>query len=107
LLEHNHTARKMSEVLATKFPTGTTEARLVQELRREGFEFPPPPPNNCIPRGETPSAGRVVSCYDPTKMLEYTWSIGLVCRNFITLRWSTDSDAKITRLEGFFNPGCL
>jgi len=97
-----------STLLQQKFPAGTSEAALKSTLRRQGFKPLPPPPADCLRRGETQQIGRVyIPCYDPTNQLEYSWNAGFVCGETLRVAWTTDGAGGIADVRGSYDAGCL
>jgi hypothetical protein len=100
-------SRKLTELLQRKFPTGTSEDLLKSTLANQGFKPLPPPPGDCVPRGQSPPVGRVFTpCYDPSNILKYDWGNG-ICGQTITVRWSTDDRHEITELHASYDMACL
>jgi hypothetical protein len=100
-------SRKLNELLQRKFPTGTSEDSLKSTLANQGFKLLPPPPGDCVPRGQSPPVGRVFTpCYDPSNILRYDWGNG-VCGQTITVRWSTDDHHGITDVHATYHVACL
>lgn len=74
--------QEFSRRLNEKFPSGTQEGILVQELTSEGFAFEPPARAVFVDRQ-------------------------LVCHFVWTVLWDTNSDTKLSHIEGTFQPACL
>jgi hypothetical protein len=101
------TNRKLTASLQRKFPTRTSEDALKSTLLNQGFKPLPPPPGDCVPRGQLPPAGRVFTrCYDPSDILRYDWGNG-ICHNIITVHWTTNDRREITDLNASYIPACL
>jgi hypothetical protein len=111
----NHSNREelstaITEILKKNFPSGTIVSDLKSSLHNEGFRDVPPPPPNCVPRdkeAEVPLHTTYTSCYDNRNQMEYSWAIGLVCGDYVYIKWATDEDGKVVRIEGYDNSACL
>ena len=108
-LKWDEGSRKITAHLQQKFPAGTTEATLKSALARQGFKPMPPPRADCVPAGQHMPIGKTYttcSTRDPSKTLIYKWSGG-VCTSTISVRWDTNDDKVITKLDSSYYAGCL
>jgi hypothetical protein len=104
--------RKFTAVLARKFPEGTKENALISGLVAQGFRFPEPPPDNCIPPGQPPPIGVVYyGCLTEEqekvrqRTLVYEWGL-IVCVDRVSVRWSADDHGGITNVEATHRQIC-
>jgi len=100
---------ELTRMLQRKFPAGTEAAVVKAELVGQGFKPLTPPPEKCVPRGETAPVGRIVyPCppYDLDKALEYKWS-NFPCGDTILIWWKTGENGAITQIGGYHGSGCL
>lgn len=100
-------------VLLARFPIGTPEHVLTDELRAQGFKHPPQMPETCLRPGEQAAIGTTaVTCplwdlaWNPANSLSFEWG-GPVCGREALVRWSSGRDGKITHLDGIVSASCL
>ena len=95
---------KINMALQKAFPPGTQEADFVAALRREGFRFPRPRPNDCV------RTDHRLHCVFPSEVLGqklvYEWG-GLPCGESVSVTWSHDDRGSIHSLDGRYGWSCL
>ena len=55
---------------------------------------------------EVPTGIGFILCYDQGKILAYDWRDG-ICRETITVTWSTDDRNAITHVDASYHEACL
>ena len=97
----------ITAILQKNFPSGIAIRDLKSSLSDEGFRYVPPPPPNCVPAEKQAGVRTTYTpCYDNSNRMEYFWTLGFVCREHITVKWSTDEEGKAVRIEGYHSSAC-
>ncbi|MCP3466928.1 hypothetical protein [Bradyrhizobium sp. CCGUVB23] len=106
-------SKKLTEVLQSQFPVGSTEGALKAILAGQGFRPADPVPSNCVPPGQQVPIGEVYhQCLTPEqeerrkRTLVYKWGGG-VCMESISVMWSSDEHGDLTHVEGGYYGACL
>lgn len=98
----------ITAILQKNFPSGTAVRDLRSSLSGARFQDVPPPPPDCVPADKQAEArGAYTPCYDNSNQMEYFWTLGFVCRDHITVRWSADEAGNVIRIEGSHSSACL
>lgn len=112
-LKWDDAEQKITAMLNTRFPPGTDAALLESTLLAQGFEFPKPPPPDCVPRGERVPIGRVYrECFIAEQLkalrrtLIYEWG-RFPCGYKASVLWSEGEGGEITLVKGFYYAACL
>jgi hypothetical protein len=116
--DRNEVSQKFTALLQQKFPVGTGEFLLKSWLFAQGFARPTESGRaDCQPPVQVEPIGMVrVTCSYPINVLEYHWTVGLICGSTLSVKWSTDDPAKvpgmperpkIARIAGGYYSACL
>jgi hypothetical protein len=116
--DRKEVSRDFTALLQQKFPVGTDEFLLKSQLFAQGFARPTGSgPADCQPPVQVEPIGMVrVTCSYPINVLEYHWTVGLICGSTLSVKWATDDRAKvpgmperpkIVRVAGEYSSVCL
>jgi len=96
---------KISRIFADAFPLGSDEAKMVSTLRKQGFEFPLQPSNDCVPEGHPlpkviPKTGiEICPKEDTSRALFVGWGTGPACNWVLWVNWKANSHGKIMAIK--------
>ena len=99
--------RRLTAALEQKFPAGTKEIQLKTILYLQGFRSVLPLLAICEPRELLPFSERSALCDDwLNNTLKYSWDTDIGCRPAITVKWTTNRQAEVTTVNGYYQGGC-
>lgn len=115
-VHENAVSDRFTSILRRRFPVGSLEAALIEELRQEGFQYAVPATPGCIPETQSMPVGiTYIRCphWDPNHHLRYSWAphelpatFWAFCSQTVGVLWDA-KDGKLTQIQGYFGGDCV